>query len=62
MRSLLWVSLVAIGTMSAAVARPAAELGWTPYKNPRFGLQMRYPAEVFTQHRCLLYTSPSPRD
>ena len=52
MRSFLWVSLMVIGMMSAAVARPAAaELGWTPYKNPRFGLQMRYPAEVFTQHR-----------
>ena len=51
MRSLLWVLLVAIGTASAAAARPAADLGWTAYKNPRFGLQMRYPAGLFTLHR-----------
>jgi hypothetical protein len=52
MRSFLWVLLVTIGMLSsAAVARPAADLGWTVYKNPRFGLQMRYPAEVFTLHR-----------
>lgn len=50
MRSVLCVVL-AIGTMSAALARPAADLGWTGYQNPRFGLQMRYPAEVFPVHR-----------
>lgn len=50
MRSVLCVVL-AIGTMSAASARPAADLGWTGYQNPRFGLQMRYPAELFTVHR-----------
>ena len=46
-----WVLCVvlAIGTMSAALARP--DLGWTGYQNPRFGLQMRYPAELFTVHR-----------
>ncbi len=48
MRSVLCVVL-AIGTMSAASARP--DLGWTGYQNPRFGLQMRYPAELFTVHR-----------
>jgi hypothetical protein len=48
MRSVLCVVL-AIWTMSAALARP--DLGWTGYQNPRFGLQMRYPAELFTVHR-----------
>lgn len=41
----------AIVTMSASLARPAADFGWTVYENPRFGLQMRYPAEIFTQQR-----------
>ena len=51
MRSLLWVILLAIGTTSA-VGQRAADLAWTTYKNSRFGMQMRYPAEVFTEHRA----------
>ena len=51
MRSILWLLLAAVVTMAGAAARPAGALDWTIYHNERFGLEMRYPADVFSQRR-----------
>jgi hypothetical protein len=50
MRSILWLLLAAI-MITAGGARPAAALDWTIYHNERFGLEMRYPADVFSVRR-----------
>ena len=51
MRSIPWLLLATVVTTAGAAARPVGALDWTVYQNERFGLQMRYPADVFSQRR-----------
>ena len=51
MRSIFWAFAALFLATSAGLARPADEFGWTVYRNERFGLQMRYPAQVFSSQR-----------
>ena len=51
MRSIFLAFAALCLATSAGSARPADDLGWTVYRNARFGLQMRYPAEVFSMQR-----------
>jgi hypothetical protein len=37
--------------LPAAALPQADDLGWTPFRNERFGLALRYPAEVFESQR-----------
>jgi hypothetical protein len=51
MRSIFWAFTALVVAASAGSARQADDLGWTAYRNARFGLQMRYPADVFSMQR-----------
>ena len=51
MRSILWLLLAVVVTTAGAAARPSGALDWTVYHNERFGLEMRYPADVFSRRR-----------
>jgi hypothetical protein len=50
-RSFLLLLVVLSGTLPAAALPQADDLGWTPFRNERFGLALRYPAEVFESQR-----------
>ena len=49
-RVLLILLAVLLGPLPAA-ALPQSELGWTEFRNKRFGLALRYPAEIFASRR-----------
>ncbi len=51
MRSIFWRLRHWSWQTSGGSARPADDLDWTVYHNARFGLQMRYPADVFSRRR-----------
>ncbi len=67
MRAILWLLLAAVVTTAGAAARPAGTLDWAVYHNERFGLDMRYPADVFSERRTSeagdgdLFTTPDGR-
>jgi hypothetical protein len=48
MRSISWAFAVVFVATSAGSVLSADDFGWTAYRNARFGLEMRYPAEVFS--------------
>jgi len=43
--------MVLLGALPAAALPRADDLGWTEFRNERFGLALRYPAEVFVSQR-----------
>ncbi len=45
------VFLLLISTLPASARPRLDELGWTGFRNERFGLALRYPAEVFVAQR-----------
>lgn len=50
-RVFLLLFLAVLGGQSAAALIDNGRLGWTEYRNERFGLTMRYPSAVFQSHR-----------
>jgi hypothetical protein len=50
MRCLLSLLFV-VCAASTVSARPVGVLDWTEYQNARYGLQLRYPADVFSMQR-----------
>ncbi len=50
-RRFLPLVIVLFGTLPAAALPRADDLGWTEFRNERFGLALRYPAEVFVAQR-----------
>ncbi len=50
-RVVLLLLLAVLGSQSAAAFIDSDRLGWTEYRNERFGLTMRYPSAVFRSHR-----------
>jgi hypothetical protein len=51
MRSILWMCAAMVWATSAPLAGAAHALDWTAYQNSRFGLQMRYPADIFSEQQ-----------
>ena len=49
-RFLLWL-IVSFGAFPAAAFAQPDDLGWTEFRNERFDLSLRYPAEVFVSQR-----------
>src|SRR6185312_14706692 len=50
-RGFLPLLMVLLGALPAAALPRADDLGWTEFRNERFGLALRYPAEVFVSQR-----------
>ena len=50
-RGLLLLLSVLISALPAAAFPQADDLGWTKFRNERFGLTLQYPAEVFVSQR-----------
>ena len=50
-RRFLPLLMVLLGALPAAALPRADDLGWTEFRNERFGLALRYPAEVFVTQR-----------
>ena len=50
-RRFLLLLFVLLGALPAAAFPQQNDLGWTEFRNERFGLALRYPAEVFVSQR-----------
>src|SRR5689334_4248004 len=48
MRAVLFVAAICLTVFTQAAA---ADLDWRAFRNHRFGLTLRYPADIFAQHR-----------
>ena len=64
MRKKLLSLLLVACSAAPALSQSVRDLDWTTYHNPRFGLQLRYPADVFPSQRTSeardgdLFTTP----
>ena len=50
-RRFVLLLIVLFGAFPAAAFPQQSDLGWTEFRNERFGLALRYPAEVFVSQR-----------
>ena len=50
-RRFILLIMLLVGTLPAAAFAQGVNLGWTEFHNERFGLALRYPAEVFVSQR-----------
>ena len=50
-RRFLPLLIALLGTLPATALPRSDDLGWTEFRNERFGLALRYPAEVFVSQR-----------
>src|SRR5215213_9248323 len=50
-RAILSMVMSLIGALPAAAYPQHGDLGWTEFRNERFGLAVRYPADVFISQR-----------
>lgn len=51
MPRLFFLLLLVLAAVGPAAALPQQDLGWSEFRNDRFGLALRYPAQVFSAQR-----------